>query len=466
MPATPLKSGLGAWQLFTFGFGTIVGIAWVVLMGQLLAQAGLAGTFLGLTCGAVMMILVGVCYARVGARFPHAGGEVAYTRELYGETAANVLGWFLVLTCILVCCFEMISVGWISTQLWPEIVHTKLYSILGNDIYAEPLAVSVAIQVLIVVANHLGTKRAGRLQAITTGGKILLSICFIVAGLRVAQAQFGKPLFVRDPAGSIIPGVLSVITVAPFWFSGFNAIAQTLGERSGSVSAARAASMTVVSLVAAWVFYCLVLISMSLIMPREQLLSYPLPTAAAFQAAFGSRALGNIVLLAGLLGLIATWNALFFSATRILLVLADAGFVSSRFRALHPRSATPTAAIVLVGILVPLGSLLGRGVIGPLLGAFSVVMAGIYAVVCWGAIILRRQHVQRPPWNWVDLVPYLALASCAAIAAFASLEPLKTWSNGRAPIEWLMLLAWGICGAWLTWRSRKHRMRVCKEQSN
>ena len=130
MPATPLKSGLGAWQLFTFGFGTIVGIAWVVLMGQLLAQAGLAGTFLGLTCGAVMMILVGICYARVGARFPHAGGEVAYTRELYGETAANVLGWFLVLTCILVCCFEMISVGWITTQLWPEIVHTDRKSVV------------------------------------------------------------------------------------------------------------------------------------------------------------------------------------------------------------------------------------------------------------------------------------------------------------------------------------------------
>jgi hypothetical protein len=119
-----------------------------------------------------------------------------------------------------------------------------------------------------------------------------------------------------------------------------------------------------------------------------------------------------------------------------------------------------------VGILVPLGSLLGRGVIGPLLGAFSVVMAGIYALVCWGAIILRRQHVQRAPWNWGDLVPYLALASCAAIATFASLEPLKTWSNGRAPIEWLVLLAWGACGAWLTWRSRKHRMRLCKEQSN
>jgi amino acid transporter len=86
-------------------------------------------------------------------------------------------------------------------------------------------------------------------------------------------------------------------------------------------------------LVAAWVFYSLVLLSMSLIMPRQELLSYPLPTAAAFQAAFQSAAIGNIVLFAGLLGLVSTWNALFFSATRILLVLAADSFVPPAFTA-------------------------------------------------------------------------------------------------------------------------------------
>ena len=463
MAANSLRSELGTLPLFAFGFGSIVGVAWVVLMGQLLAQAGLAGVLLGLTCGALMMLLVGVCYARVGTRFPLAGGEVAYARQLYGETTANVVGWFLLLTCILVCCFEMVSVGWITTQLWPALAGQPLYSALGNAIYPGTVLVSVAVQVLIVGANYLGTKRAGRLQSCTTGAKILLSVCFVLAGLRVARPQFSHPWFVSDGTGAILPGIISVVTIAPFWFSGFNAIAQTLGERARNLSSAKAAGMIVVSLLAAWAFYCLVLISMALTMPREQLLSYPLPTAGAFQVAFGSPQVGNVVLLAGLLGLISTWNALFFSATRILFALAENGLVSARFGTLHPRFATPTFAILLVGILIPLGALLGKGVIGPLLSAFSMVMAGIYAVVCYGVIILRRQNAAQPRLSTADTVPYLALVACVVIAGFAALEPLRAWGGGRLPLEWVMLLAWTLCGVWLI-RRLHHRQR--RDESN
>jgi amino acid transporter len=345
----------------------------------------------------------------------------------------------------------MVSVGWVISQLWPQIVHTRLYSILGNDVYLEPLAVSLGVQAVIAGVNYVGARGAGRLQALTTGGKILLSACFIVAGLRVANTAYSKPLFVADAAGSVWPGIISVVTIAPFWFSGFNAISQTLGERSRKVSAKRAANMIIISLAAAWAFYSLVLVSMSLIMPRQELLSYPLPTAAAFQAAFRSPVIGNIVLFAGLLGLVSTWNALFFSATRILLVLAADGFVSPTFRILHRRFGSPKNAIIFLGILIPILALLGKGVIGPLLSSFSIVMAGIYAMVCIGVIILRRRagvQILSAGAHKVVL-PYLALGACVLIELFALLEPLRAWRQGRFPVEWLMLLAWGSWGIWL-----------------
>jgi amino acid transporter len=47
-------------------------------MGQVLGEAGLLGVFIGLSVGALMMGLVGLCYAEIGAHFPVAGGEVAY----------------------------------------------------------------------------------------------------------------------------------------------------------------------------------------------------------------------------------------------------------------------------------------------------------------------------------------------------------------------------------------------------
>jgi basic amino acid/polyamine antiporter, APA family len=446
-----LRSELGTLQLFTFGFGTIVGIGWVVLMGQLLAQAGLAGAFLGLTIGASMMALVALCYAEIGAESPLVGGEVVYAREIYGPKTSYQVGWFLLLSCLLICGFEMVSVGWIVTQLWPQLARTRLYSILGDRVYLEPLLVSLAVQAMIAAVNYRGVRGAGILQAVTTGFKIALSVCFILAGLRVANFAYSRPLFVSNATGSMLPGIVSIIAIAPFWFSGFNAISQALGERARGVSAARAASMIVVSLAAAWVFYSLVLVSMSLIMPRKELLSHSLPTAAAFQAAFGSQLTGNIVLFAGLLGLVSTWNALFFSATRILFVLAKDGFVGVMFRGLHPRFGTPAASIILVGLLIPIVALFGKGVISPLLSLSSIVMAGIYAMVCLGVIILRRragpQYTSFSAFR--NLVPYLALTACLVIAVFASLEPLRTWYSGRWPLEWITLLAWGAGGMWL-----------------
>jgi hypothetical protein len=97
------------------------------------------------------------------------------------------------------------------------------------------------------------------------------------------------------------------------------------------------------------------------------------------------------------------------------------------------------------------------------LSTFSIVMAGIYAVVCYGVIILRRRNAAQPRLGAADTVPCLALVACVVIAGFAALEPLQAWSGGRLPLEWVMLLAWTLCGVWLTRRLR-HRQR--RDESN
>jgi amino acid transporter len=311
----------------------------------------------------------------------------------------------------------------------------------------------LAIQLLIGAVNYRGTRSSGRLQAIATGGKILLSGCFIIAALRVANFDYSRPLFVPDSAGLLLPGIVSVITIAPFWFSGFNALSQTLGERSVGISAGTAANLIVVSLGAAWVFYSLVLVSMTLVMPREELLSHSLPTAAAFQVAFHSATIGQAVLFAALLGLVSTWNALFFSATRILAVLAQDGFVAPRLGAAHSRFGTPTASIAIVGVAIPVCALLGKGVIGPLLSLFSVIMAGIYAMVCLGVIILRRKDLESRS-SVSRALPYFALCACVIIASFGMIGPVKAWNEGRLPLELIVLAAWTACGLWMV-RNRR-----------
>jgi basic amino acid/polyamine antiporter, APA family len=39
------------------------------------------------------MALVAVCYSELAVRFPHAGGEYVYLREVYGPRVAVLYGW-------------------------------------------------------------------------------------------------------------------------------------------------------------------------------------------------------------------------------------------------------------------------------------------------------------------------------------------------------------------------------------
>ena len=101
--------------------------------------------------------------------------------------------------------------------------------------------------------------------------------------------------------------------------------------------------------------------------------------------------------------------------------------------------------------MIPILALFGRGVIGPLLSSFSIVMAAIYAMVCLGVIILRRRTRERTASGVSPntVLPYFALCACAAIEVFALMEPIRGWHRGRMPIEWLLLLIWGSWGIWL-----------------
>ncbi len=69
-----LKKTLKRRHLFTLGIGTIVGVAWLIVLGSVIAGAGPLGAVVGFVVGAVLMIPIGLCYCELSAALPHAGG--------------------------------------------------------------------------------------------------------------------------------------------------------------------------------------------------------------------------------------------------------------------------------------------------------------------------------------------------------------------------------------------------------
>lgn len=73
----------------------------------------------------------------------------------------------------------------------------------------------------------------------------------------------------------------------------------------------------------------------------------------------------------GLLGVLTTWNAVFFAAARVRYAFGRAGVIHSWFGRAHAKYGTPANAIVFVGVAGLTGTFAGRGAVLPIASALS-----------------------------------------------------------------------------------------------
>jgi len=208
------------------------------------------------------------------------------------------------------------------------------------------------------------------------------------------------------------------------------------------------------------VFYCLVLVAVAMVLPRAELLSYPLPVAQAFRVAFHSVLISNFILAGGLLGLIAVWNALFFAATRVLFALGRARLLHPSLGRLGAGAKAPTRAIVFVTAICIAGLFLGKGILLPVVNITSTLFALMYAIVAIG--VLHHRHDQHSAPGAYQVPGGQLLVWAAVLIALylivLSLIQQRMDAGGRLPVEWLLLV--GLAGAawalWLVSKAARH----------
>ena len=132
--APALRGNIGYFQFLSLGFGTMIGSAWVILLGDWLGKAGPGGSVLGFAGGALIVMAIGACYAELTALLPEAGSEFIYAHRIYGRGVAFTVGWFLVLYLISVTVFEALALTWIAEMLIPAWKSATLYSAFGSVI--------------------------------------------------------------------------------------------------------------------------------------------------------------------------------------------------------------------------------------------------------------------------------------------------------------------------------------------
>lgn len=427
----------------------MVGVGWITLLGPMLEIAGPVGVSVAFFLGGLLVLLVAACYTEVASIYPVAGGEVAYGYEMFGTSIAFVNGWLLALGLISVVSFEMISVGWILTGLVPAIDGPVLYRIAGEKVTVGSVAAGLALLGTITVFNARGARAAASLQRTTTFALIAIAALFIAICIVVGDRENLVPLFAEDRnGGRIIPAIAAVFILTPFWYSGFDAIPQAFGERNVSVSVRTVAWTMIASILAAILFYSLIFLAPAMVAPREALTAHDLPAASAFALALDRPIAGKLILIAGLCGLISTWNAIHFAAARVIFALGRARLIPSSLGRVREGFHAPTNAVVFVSLVGGVGGLLGKGVILPVVNTGALALSIVYAIVCFGLVKLRMSSEPcaakfRLPGGLI--IPVCAVVASSGVAGY-SLYSAGRGAAGALPLEWVFMVVWAMLG--------------------
>ncbi len=450
---TELRKVLGRFGFFALAFGSMIGVGWVTSIGSWLQQAGPGGAMLAFLIGGGVMLCIGLCYAELTPMLPVAGGEVAYAYKAFGTFKSFVVGWALAFGYISISGFEAISIGLVLSYLIPTIDQWPLYEFAGSTVYGSHLLLGVLCTTLITWVNWRGAQSAARLQIWLISIFIIVCLVFIFAGLNTGQISNLNPPFAPVEKGHALAGLLAVLVTIPFWFVGFDTIPQGAEEASSSVRPRMLAGLIVGSIVAAVLFYILIILSVSMLGPWQELSTVKLPAAHAFETAFQSEWMRDLVLVAALLGLFTSWNGFFLAGSRVIFALGRGRIIPPSFGEAHKQYGTPHHAILLVGGLTMLAPALGRDALLALVNAGSFCIALAFFGVSLSLLRLRRDYPnqKRPFRLWGGpIIPYLAtLGSIGMITAMVipSSPAALSW-----PREFIVLFVMFACGGvlWLT----------------
>jgi len=426
-------------EYFTFGFGSMVGVGWVVVMDDWLGRGGPGGAMLGFLLGGLLLLPIARTYARLVRDVPDAGAEIAYTERVFPPFLSFATGWVMVLAYAIVCPWEAAAIGNLLVRIFPAINALPLYEVAGKVITVPRLVAGLLLTAVVTVVNYRGIRLSGRFQDVTTLG---LLACFAVFTL-LGFAR-GRPATLAPPFAATGPflSVLLVLQIVPYFMTGFESVAKGSEEARPGFDPRDFGRAITLALLAGSAFYVLIVGAVSFVYPWRDLVSNHLGTEVAFGRAFGSPAIARLILLAAFLSLFKVMNGNFMAATRMLFALGRRGLVHPALAAVHPRYETPRVAIVLMAVLTATAAFLGDALLVPVTEVGSLA-AGIGWCAACVALVRRGGRAGMG----------LAIAGIVVSLAIVAMKVVPGIPGSFTMSEWVAFVAWCALGA-LFWMRR------------
>ncbi|MCK9895275.1 APC family permease [Frankia sp. AgB32] len=218
-----LRRHIGFAGLTFVSLGSIIGSGW--LLGALTAaQAAGPASLLSWVMAGVLITVLALVHAELGAAYPVSGGTARYTHLVFGPLGGFTAGWLAWLQAVALAPVEVEAALSYLNNRWSGLVHTD------GTLTREGLAIAVAAMLVCTVVNILGVHWLAHTNSITVIWKFLIPTITVIA---LVSVSFRTSNFTAG--GGFAPfGARGVFSALPagvvFALQGFEQAVQLGGE--------------------------------------------------------------------------------------------------------------------------------------------------------------------------------------------------------------------------------------------
>ncbi len=437
---TGLSRVLSVRDLTFFGIAAIIGAGSFSSIGSACFSGGPAVIFLFIIC-AIACGFTAMCYAEFATRVPASGSAYTYAYVTFGELAAWIIGWALLMEYSIGNIY--VAFSWsgyfvnllegfgINLPVWLSANYTDSHqafldgtagklseawvsapSIMGLKIIFDLPAIMINIFVTWLV--YVGTKESRNASNIMVLIKLAIILLVIVVGAMYIDIDNWTP-FMPNQFTGVMAGVSGVF----FAYIGFDAVS-TLAEECKNPQRDLPRGMIYSLVICTIVFIVLALVLTGMV--SYTALNVADPLAEVF-AAKGIKWMLYIVSIAAVVAMTSVILVFQMGQPRIWMAMSRDGLMPKKFAGIHPKYKTPAFSTVITGLVVgiPIFFTTPKFV----LDFTSIGTLFAFVLVCGGVLILPRNNevkekgkFKMPYINAKWIIPVVTLISFVLICIY------------------------------------------------
>ncbi len=204
---------------------SIIGSGW--LFAPLTAALLIGGAaVLDWVIAGIVVIVLALCHAELGAMYPVSGGTARFPHFAFGSVAGVGFGFFSYVQAVTIAPIECYAFIQYASFYWPGLFNAKT-----DKITAAGLVVTVVLMAVFTAVNFLAIRMFARVNSTITWWKVAIPVLTII----VLLFKFHPGNFTAGGAGFMPGGIRGLFAALPvagiiFAYSGFEQADQLAGE--------------------------------------------------------------------------------------------------------------------------------------------------------------------------------------------------------------------------------------------